>query len=520
MSIDWVTHSPIFILGIPLLFAFLTPLVNKISKKLRNVLFLVGLLLTVFFVGMMSYQVLTDGSWFYVFGAQSPKAGSLLPDFYRITFIADSFSALATITIVITALAAGIHSLKFMEGHSGLGKFYTLFFLTLGGVNGMVLTGDLFNLFVWFEVTSVASCALVAFRNYRGESIEAALKYMILSTVGGLLVLFSIGLLYGEYGVLNYVLLTQRIGTHPAVFANKLALGLLTVIFAMKSSSVPMHMWAPDAYSEAPGSMTPFIAITSMGSLFVLFRLYFDVFSFHLDPAIGGNILIILGVLSMFIGVTMAMVQSDLKRLIAYLSVSQIGYMLMAVGVGFATWKTAEFSEFGRLAMKGGLFHMLNDGVYKALLFLSAVAVFHATGKRDLNKLGGLAHKMPYTTILFLIGGLFIAGVPPLSGFSSKLMIYESVYLYNPILAVIALVVSIITLAVIGKAFFNVFLGPDQDMADGEVPKSMLFATGILLVILIGFTLFPNYVVSELIAPAVRALTRGLAEGISAGMIA
>ncbi|MFP4051592.1 MAG: proton-conducting transporter membrane subunit [Thermoplasmata archaeon] len=506
MNLDsFLVHTPTLVLGIPLLFAFLTPIMNKLSKKLRNAWFMIGLILTVVFVGLFAYKVLTDGSWFYVYGAENPKPTDSLISYFRITFVADAYSVLATITISLTALAAGIYSFGFMEGHNGLGKFYTLFLLTLGGVNGMVLTGDLFNLFVWFEVTSVASCALVAFYNYKGKSIEAALKYMVLSTVGGLIVLFSIGLLYGQHRVLNYVLLSENIS---GLFVDKLALGLLLVIFAMKSSSVPMHMWAPDAYSEAPGPITPFIAITSMGSLFVLFRLLFDVFGFSMSTSAAGTIIIILGLLSMFVGVTMALVQSDIKRLIAYLSVSQVGYMLMAVGVGLATWSASGFSaDYGRMAMQGGLFHMLNDGVYKALLFLAAVAVFHATGKRDLNKLGGLAHKMPYTTIFFLLGGLFIAGVPPLSGFSSKLLIYESVYKFNPVLAIIALVVSIITFAIIGKAFFNAFLGPDQGMTKGEVPKSMLFAMSLLVVILIVFTLFPNYIVSEIVNPAIDALT-------------
>ncbi len=502
-----ITQSPTFLLAIPLLFAFLTILLSKVSKKFGEMTFLVGLLLTGLFVSLMSYEVFTSGGWTYTFGAEEPTAQNL----FRIIFVADGFSAFAAITIAITAIAAGIYSFGYLDKDMASDKFYTLFLLTLGGVNGMVLTGDLFNLFVWFEVTSVASCALVAFENHRGKSVEAALKYMVLSTVGGLVVLFSIGLLYGQYGVLNYKLLADSISR---TFIDKLALGLLLVIFAMKSSSVPMHMWAPDVYSEAPGPVTPFVAITSMGSLFVLFRLLFDLFRFSIDPAVAGTLIIVLGVLSMFVGVTMALVQSDIKRLIAYLSVSQIGYMLMAVGVGLATWSKAGFSDYGLMAMKGGLFHMLNDGVYKALLFLSAVAVFHATGKRDLNKLGGLAHKMPYTTIFFLIGGLFIAGVPPLSGFSSKLLIYESVYKFNPVLAIIALVVSIITLAVIGKAFFNTFLGPEQDMAEGEIPRSMLLAMALLTGILVIFTLFPNYVVSELVTPAVEALSSGIAGGI------
>lgn len=507
MNFDLITNSPVFILAIPLLFAFLTPLADKVSKSLRNILFLVGLFLTGFFVSIMAYEVFTTGaSWFYVFGTENPSPTNLF-SYFRITFIADSFSALATLTISLTAIGAGLYSFGFLDDHSGKGKFYTLFLLTLAGVNGMVLTGDLFNLFVWFEVTSVASCALVAYRNYRGESVEAALKYMILSTVGGLFVLFSIGLLYGQHGVLNFVLLADNVSS---TFIDKLALGLLTVIFAMKASSVPMHMWAPDAYSEAPGPATPFIAITSLGSLFVLFRLLFGVWAINVTTAALGNVLIILGVLSMFVGVTMALTQSDLKRLIAYLSVSQVGYMLMAVGVGLATMSEGSLTETGTLAIKGGLFHMINDGVYKALLFLSAGAVFHATGKRDLNKLGGLAHKMPYTTVLFLIGGLSIAGLPPLSGFSSKLLIYESVYLYNPILTIIALVVSIITLAIIGKAFFNAFLGPKQDMGTGEVPKSMLAGMIFLAIIVAIFSLFPGFVVSNIATPATNALVETL----------
>jgi len=504
-----IENSPTFILAIPLLFAFLTAVLGWVSEKIGEILFGIGLALTVFFVGVMSFEVLTAESWFYVFGAESPSPENIT-SFFRITFIADGFAVLATITISITAVAAGIYSYSFMKDESGLNKFYTLFLLTLAGVNGMVLTGDLFNLFVWFEVTSVASCALIAFKNYRGRSVEAALKYMVLSTVGGLVVLFSIGLLYGQHGVLNYALLREGIAG-SFTFLDKLALGLLAVVFAMKASSVPMHMWAPDAYGEAPGSVTPFIAVTSLGSLFVLFRLFFGVFSVGLDVAILGSLLIVLGALSMIVGVSMALVQSDLKRLIAYLSVSQVGYMMTAIGVGLATLRSGE--GFGDLAMQGGLFHMLNDGVYKALLFLSAVAVIHTTDIRSLNDLGGLAHKMPYTTFFFLFGALSIAGIPPTSGFSSKLLIYKSVYLYSPILAIIALVVSIITFAIVAKAFFNAFLGPDQSLMKRRISKPMLWGMGILTVVLIVFTLFPNVVVAEIVDPAVEGLIGSL-EGV------
>ncbi len=501
-----VEHAPTFILGLPLLFAFLIPLVGRLSKEFRDILFLLGLLLTGLFVGIMAYEVLTVGGWTYVFGASQPGPTNPVTSYFRITFVADGFSVLATLTIALVAIGAGIYSFDYMSGHAALDKFYSLFLLTLAGVNGMVLTGDLFNLFVWFEVTSIASCGLIAFTNYRGKSVEAALKYMILSVLGGLFLLISIGLLYGQYGVVNYKLLSDGIAGSPGLFVNTLALGILLLVLGMKASSVPMHMWAPDAYSESPGPATPLIAITSLGSLFVLFRLTFGVYGINMGPEVIGTILIVLGVLSMFIGVSMALVQSDLKRLIAYLSVSQVGYMTMAVGVALTTWTAEGMSSYGLMAMEGGLFHMINDGVYKALLFLAAIAVIHATGKRDLNELGGLAHKMPYTTIFFLLGALSIAGIPPLSGFSSKLLIYQSVYLYHPILAIIALVVSIVTLAVVCKAFFNAFLGPDQGQTKGEVPNGMLFAMGMLTVVLIIFTLFPHYVVAEIVVPAIRGL--------------
>ena len=505
MNVDLLTQSPVFVLAIPLLFAFLTPLANKVSKELRNAVFLIGLLLTTLFVSLMAYEVYTMGSWIYVFGAEQPTTGLTTQSFFRITFLADGFSVLAALTIIITALGAGIYSFGHMKESNGLGKFYTLFLLTLAGVNGMVLTSDLFNLFVWFEVTSIASCGLIAYHNDRGESVEAALKYMIISVIAGLLLLFSIGFFYGEYGVLNYFLIRDSM---TGSLIDILAIGMVMVILAMKASSVPMHMWAPDAYSEAPEPITPFIAITSLGSLFVLFRLLFFVFRGAVETSAIGSILIILGVLSMFIGVSMALKQSDLKRLIAYLSVSQVGYMMMAVGVGFATLGTGDYGIFGARAMEGGLFHMINDGVYKALLFLSAGGIVYVADTRDLNKLGGLAHHMPYTTFFFIIGGLSIAGIPPLSGFSSKLLIYKSVYLYNPVLAIIALVVSIVTLALIGKIFFNAFLGPDQGVGK-KIPRSMILAMSILTIVVVLFSLFPNYVVAEIVVPAIEGLGVG-----------
>lgn len=501
-------NAPALVLAVPLLFAFLTPIVDKISDKLRDGTFFVGLLLMSFFVAVMAHGVYTEGSWEYVFGAAEvvePEGSA----FFRIHFLADGVSAMASITLAISAIGAGIYAYSFMKDETGMNKFYTLFLLTIAGVNGMVLTGDLFNLFVWFEVASVATCALVAFKVYEGQPVEAALKYMIISVVAGLFLLFSVGLLYGQYGVLNFELLSQSItGTQ----IDKLALAILVVVMGLKSGAVPLHFVTPDAYSMAPGSVTAVLVVASQAGLWVLFRTVFSIYGVAINTLTVGWIIIILGVLSMFIGVTMALVQKTVKRLMAYHAVSQTGYMLLGVGVGLAVLaEPNKLDAFGTTAMEGGIFHIINHAMYKGLLFLTAGVIIYKTGKRKLDELGGLGHKMKWTMIFFMIGALSIAGIPPFNGFASKLMIYRSVYAFSPILTVIAMVVSILTLASFVKVFHSIFMGPEKEefLTMGEAPKPMLVGMGILAFVVILFSLFPGAVVSTVVEPAIEALGVG-----------
>ncbi|MBC7240174.1 MAG: NADH:ubiquinone oxidoreductase, partial [Chloroflexi bacterium] len=189
-----------------------------------------------------------------------------------------------------------------------------------------------------------------------------------------------------------------------------------------------------------------------------------------------------------------ALVQKEIKRLMAFHAISQTGYMLLGVGVGLAVLgNPLELKDYGLMAMKGGIFHIINHAMYKGLLFLTAGAVFYRAGTRDLNKLGGLAHNMPWTTIYFIIGAAAIAGLPPFNGFASKLMIYESVYKFNPILSIMAMIVSVLTLASFVKIFQSAFLGPQlpeyKDLK--EAPTSMLVGMGILAFVVIFFGLFP-----------------------------
>jgi len=209
------------------------------------------------------------------------------------------------------------------------------------------------------------------------------------------------------------------------------------------------------------------------------------------------------------VGVTMAIPQKDVKRLMAYHAISQTGYMLLGVGTGLAVLgNQGMLDAFGRMAIAGGIFHIINHALYKGLLFLTAGAIIYRVGTRDMNRMGGLGHKMKWTMIFFMIGALAIAGIPPFNGFASKLMIYESVYLFNPVLAIIAMVVSILTLASFVKVFHSIFMGPQLPEYEHvkEVPAPMLLGMGILALLVILFGLFPQQVVDLLITPAANAL--------------
>jgi multicomponent Na+:H+ antiporter subunit D len=243
--------------------------------------------------------------------------------------------------------------------------------------------------------------------------------------------------------------------------------------------------------------------------MYALFRVCFTLYGTHLDMTAVGWIVIIIGVLGMFVGVTMAVLQSDIKRLMAYHAISQSGYMLTAIGVGLAVLgNPAALQAYGIQAMNGGIFHIMNNALYKGLLFLTAEALFFRLGTRDLNMMGGLARNMKWTAVFFIIGALAISGIPPFNGFSSKLLIYESVYQFSPILAIVAMLVSLITLASFTKAFQAAFTGPALPQYQGvkEAPKSMIIAMAILVIIIIVFSIFPGLIVDNVVQPATNAL--------------
>jgi multicomponent Na+:H+ antiporter subunit D len=499
------SYTPALLIAIPLLGAFLTPLISRIHEKLRNLFVLIVLLINGALVFLLAFDIWENGIRSYVFGAQD-----LSYPIVRILFEVDAMGIFMAIISSIVIFVAVLYSWAFMNEDTGLDKYYTLILLLTAGILGMVLTGDMFNFFVFLEITSIASCALIAFWTNSAESVEAGFKYIMISAMGALFVLFAVALLYGQYDALNMAQLAHVL---EYTFLDKIALVLLIAALAMKAGLVPMHMWLPDSYGSAPSTISVILVSATLASLYGMVRFVFTLYGgvladiAHFDVTVNvflGWFVIGLAILSIIIGVIMALIQTDFKRLIAYGAVAEIGYMFLGIGAGLAAIGTG----YGEIALQGGIFHIFNDALDVGLLFLVAGAVYYATKERSLDQLGGLARNMKYTTVFFIIGLLAVAGMPPMNGFASKLLIYESTFQLNPILGIVAILCSILLLAMFVKVFYAAFMGPELPKFKKvkEVPRSMLAAMGILAGIIIFFGLFPDIILTNVVEPAANAL--------------
>lgn len=501
-------HAPILAVAIPLFAAFLTPLLGRVGPKTRDVFVISSLVLLQCIVVLLARDVYANGIRVYTLGALS--ATQTIPETYmvpvRLILEVDGLGVLMALMSSTVALAGAIYSIAAIRPETGQDRFYTLLLLLTVGMMGIQLTGDLFNLFVFLEILSISGAALAAFRTRFVDAVEGGFKYIIVSTVAALLLLMAVGLFYGQYNVLNIAAISDAM---QYTVLDKIALALLAAALLTKSGAVPSHWWVPDTYTPAPAGTSPIMYASSLTCLAALFRVVFSLYGLTMSVGAVGWLIIMAGVLSMFIGVTMALRQTDVKRLMVYHVISQEGYMLLGVGVGLAVLADSQaVATYGREAIAGGLFHVINNAFFKGLLLLTGEALMFQLGTRDLNKMGGMGRTMKWTCAFFLIGALAISGIPPFNGFASKLMIYEAAYQLNPMLTIIALIVSVMTLASFTKVFQSAFTGPalPEYREVREVPTSMKIGMGILAAATVGISLFPSQVVNGIIYPATDAL--------------
>lgn len=480
---------PLFV-AIPLGFAFLIPLFSKVWRRSSDLLASLGTA-ALLFLSLYSIPLISKGPIVYQMGGWRPPLGIVL--------VLDGLSLLVLICLSVVSFACSIYSISYMSKFTSKWKFYTLFMLMITGLNGVTITGDIFNMYVFFEIAAIASYALVAFGTEH-EELEAAFKYMVLGSVASMAILFSIALLYGTLGTLNLADISRRMVQTGDLRLLAFTGALLLIGFAVKAALIPFHSWLPDAHPSAPAPISAMLSgvfIKVLG-IYAISRIFFNVFG--MKP-VYLNLLLFLGAASLIAAAFLALRQNDVKRLLAYSSISQIGYIALGLGTG------------SPLGIMGALFHILSHSTGKALLFLTSGSLVYSAGTRDLKKMGGLEERMPVTATSFTVGALSIAGVPPFHGFFSKLFIIMGLWQAGRYgLASVAIIVSVLTLGYMLKVEKHAFFGKIKEELKEvkESPVTMLIGMILLTALCIGIGVFFPWVIKVLIEPARDVLLKGI----------
>ncbi len=492
---EWL---PVAIIITPLVTGFLLiPLGPYTSKKFQGFFATIASFLTFVFTVLLFLKVI-DGTIVI-----HKMAGWKAP--FGIVLVVDALNGFVTMVVVGIVMLATVYSIEYMKHDTGLSYYYSLLMLMLSGMVGVTLTGDLFNLFVFLEIASIAAYGLVAFRLTELDPLEAGFKYCIMGAVATSFILLAIGLLYGLLGTVNMADMAEKLKTGNFLYGAKNGNIILPIIlavliwgFGIKAAVVPMHTWLPDAHPAAPSPISAILSgVFIKVGVYAMIRVLFTIYG--IQP---GNCLLFyvmtFGVITMVFAGFLALAQSDVKRMLAFSSIMNIGYILFGVGIG------------NFLGLVGGLFHLLNHAILKALLFLAAGSIIHQTGIRDMRQLGGLGRKMPITLTVFVIGGFGIAGVPPLNGFVSKWIIFKAaIETGQPILifyVVMGVVMSAVAVAYIVNALRNIFFGESKIDLENveESPPLMLIPMVILSAMVVILGIFPQFGFN-LVEPAVKA---------------
>lgn len=498
---NFINNFPILAIMSLFLGAFISSLVGRRNAKVRNTVVFLAMLVSLVLILALIKPVLLEGQVInYWLGNWEPVEGWAIGNSLEV----DALSLFFALIVVVAVFVSGVYSFFYMSHDDSLVNYYTLFLMLSGSVLGLVLSGDLFNMFVMIEIMTFTAVALTAFRNHYEGALEGAFKYLVVGSLGSTSVLIGIALLYSQLHTLNLAQIAALLPTasSPVIL---IAFAFLFVGFGSKAFLFPFHPLAADAHAVAPASISLMISgvLTKCG-VYGIIRLCYCLYQ-NMDQPFVQYFVTGVGVISMFVCVTMAFNQHNFKRLLAFHSISQVGYVITVIGLGSA------------LGMSAGLFHAMNHTIFKGLLFLTAGAVQHATGSLDLDELGGLSKKMPGTCALFLIGAASISGLPPFNGFASKWMIYQATFqkagetgnFFFVVVCVAALITSVLTLASFIKVAQSVFFGQlnPKFAHTREVSLGMRIPMWILAALCILPGLFPDQVQQWLLTPATQAAT-------------
>ena len=476
-----------------LFFMVTSPLVGWVGQKIRvekirDVYAILGFAVTAYLLIDLYARVQMSGVVVTAYFPFAPPFGACLA--------VDMFSVFMAFIFVMLSIFVSIYSVRYMEHDAELVEYYTLFLAMVAGMIGVVFAGDFFTFFVFWELMCISSYVLVAFRKERWAPIEAAFKYLIMSTFGSATIFFAISLLYGMSGTLNFAYLARSISTAVPNYWLYLVIAMTIVGFGVKAAVVPFHTWLPDAHPEAPSSVSALLSgiLISCG-VYGLFRVLLLLFNFTLFN--WGIAIMVLSVITMTVGNFMALLQNDLKRLLAYSSIAHIGYILAGLSLGTD------------LGLTGAILHIFNHALMKGLAFLCAGAFIYAVEIRDINELAGIGRRMPISAFALCIAVLSLLGFPSLNGFISKyLIVLAAVNSSAYLLAIIILLNSAISAAYYLRILQKLLVAkPTAKILHAkEVPLTMLIPMGVMAFLILLFGIWPGPLITLANNAAIAAL--------------
>lgn len=399
-------HYPVLIIVISMLSAFTILIAGWVNKKTCLPISLATIFVQLLLAfSILHHVVITREPIHYWLGGWAPPWG--------IEYVVDAFNAYVLVIVLFICLLTVIYAKRSIEKElpRKIVSFYVVFQLLVTGLCGITVTGDVFNLYVFLEIASLAAYALIAAAG--GRSLKASYNYVIMGSIGACFYLLGAGFLYSVTGSLNMADLSYLL---PPLYENKVvqaAFVFFVVGISIKMALFPLHIWQPDAYTYAPSAVSVIIAAAmSKVSIYAFIRIFFSVFTtdfIHIYVPIT-TVLSWIAAIAIIVGSVIAIMQTNLKRMLAYSSVSQIGYIVLGVALFSTQW-----------GLYGALIHILNHAITKGCLFMVAGAIIYRTGLRSIKDFEGLGKKMPYTCAAFTLAALSMIGVPPTVGFITKL---------------------------------------------------------------------------------------------------
>jgi multicomponent Na+:H+ antiporter subunit D len=467
-------HLPVLVILVPLLTAVTIPVLGMLHRRLPWLAALAASTFSFFGSVSLVIRVMETGRISYHLGGWAPPWG--------IEYAVDALNGFVLVVVSFVAALVALYSLRSVDQEIPRAKhpaFYSIYMLLVTGLMGIVVTGDIFNMYVFIEISSLASYALIA-SGRRREALTASYNYLILGTIGATFILLGIGHLYMATGSLNIADLSRLL---PPLYGSGVVLtafAYFSVGLALKLALFPLHIWMPNAYTHAPSSVSAVLAATATKvGAYALIRVMFTVFNVHFDVSSVpfSKILLFLSCIAILAGSVLAISQTNIKRMLAYSSVGQIGYIVFGAAL------------VNKTAMAGSLLHILNHALMKGALFLVVGGVVYRTGAERITDLRGLGRRMPVSMAAFTVGALSMIGVPLTVGFVSKwylaLGAIEAGMWY---LVPVILLSSLLTAVYFWRIIEGIYFGkPAVEGERLEQPMGMLVPTAVMAALCVVF---------------------------------